>query len=205
MGEVVAGVGGGVVNAGARGEEVRDRRLLLLLGEPADVVDPELGQGPVQVDHAALDVDPVEHGEDALPDGGDVADGLDVAVLEEDASADDGHHPRGREGGEPFADPLEPLARPADVLGPFDAFPLGAGEDGRGEGRGGGRGRRWRDGRAARGGRRAGGEGEREGDGGGQGDATSDGRREVRAPRAERGRTGEGARRVKEACPGEEA
>src|SRR5690606_39698114 len=111
------------IYARARGEEVADRRLLLLRRQPLVVVDPELGERRVEPDPAALGVDPVEHGEDALPDRREVADDLDVAVLHQDSPADNGHEPGGRHRLETFPDACEPFARPADRLRALDPFP----------------------------------------------------------------------------------
>ena len=85
------------------------------------IVDADIGQCLVEADFAAGDVVPVEHGEDALAHGGEIAQFDDIPVLEEDPAAGDDDKPRRRQrlhvlddGGQAFVD--QPACRGAQIL-----------------------------------------------------------------------------------------
>jgi hypothetical protein len=128
-GQVVTGVGGGVVDAGAGREQMPHLRLLLRRRQTQHVIDAELCERALEVDDAAIDVDAVEHRENTLPHGGEVADRVDVAVLEQHAPADHDHHCGRRHRGYLLVHGGEGGRREAGRLGNGDRLPCRNRED----------------------------------------------------------------------------
>jgi len=93
--QVVAGVRGRMVDAGAGGDEVVDRGLLLDGEETSDVIEPQIRKRRFEVDGPVLHPVAVQHGEDALADRGHVGELLDVSELIDDPPTVDHHEARG--------------------------------------------------------------------------------------------------------------
>ncbi len=75
-------------------QAIPDRSLLLLLRQARDVVDPQFGQGQIQIDGAVSDVDAVKGRKEALAAGMSQIFLLDVTPLCCDPAVGDDHHRR---------------------------------------------------------------------------------------------------------------
>jgi hypothetical protein len=92
-----------------------DRRILLEIAQAADIVHAETGQRIGQTDRAILHVTTVEHRQQTLARGGEIAHVRRIAVVEDDATADDDLH-RGRvERGDVILQCLRALGSKADA------------------------------------------------------------------------------------------
>ena len=84
-----------MVDAGAGGDEVVDRGLLLEREEAPDVVEPQIRERRFEVDRPVLHPVAVQHREDALPDRGHVRELFDVSELIDDPPPVHDHQARG--------------------------------------------------------------------------------------------------------------
>ena len=106
---IVAGIGGRVVHARARCQQVPQPRPSFDRQQAAGVVDAQFAERAVQVNHAAVDIPSIQHRQNALAHRIHDARPVERAVTEQ-LLAIDHHHHRGRGQG------LQALARGGDGL-----------------------------------------------------------------------------------------